>query len=185
MIHIASYFLRRSFQINASLNLIKVSLSKVGVQREERPQCRLVFKLEFSSFQRYYEARSASCTHTIFIIDVQTFTERVRSTTGRLCFDTCLSIHPSVCPWGEEGIPRYLPHCPRYLPPIQVRMGEGGTPRYLPPHTGYLPTHPGQDGGVPQGTYPPPGTGQHMKYFIRCGRYASCVHAGGLSCLSI
>ena len=38
-------------------------------------------------------------------------------------------------------------------------MGGGGTPRYLPP-----------------------GIGQQMEYLIRCGRYASCVHAGGLSC---
>ena len=56
-------------------------------------------------------------------------------------------------------------------------------------------------GGVPQGTYPPiqvrtggrrypkvptppphPGIVQHMEYLIRCGRYASCFHAGGFSC---
>ena len=34
-----------------------------------------------------------------------------------------------------------------------------------------------------QGLPPPPGTGQQMEYLIRRGRYASCVHAGGLSCL--
>ena len=40
-----------------------------------------------------------------------------------------------------------------------------------------------------QGTYlaPPPRylsprIGQHMEYFIRCGRYASCVYAGGQFC---
>ena len=33
-----------------------------------------------------------------------------------------------------------------------------------------------------QGVPPPPGTGQQMEYLIRRCRYASCVHAGGLSC---
>ena len=102
--------------------------------------------------------------------------------------------------WGGglgRGTSRYLPPCqgtyppphpgqdgggvtPRYLPPakvptpslIQVRMwgaDKGGTPRYLPPPSS-------------QGTYPHPGIGEHMEYLIRCGQYASCVHAGGLSC---
>ena len=31
-----------------------------------------------------------------------------------------------------------------------------------------------------QGRYPPR-IGQGMEYLIRCSRYASCVHAGGLS----
>ena len=31
--------------------------------------------------------------------------------------------------------------------------------------------------------YPPPGTGQHMEYLTSDDRYASYVHAGGLSCL--
>ena len=46
--------------------------------------------------------------------------------------------------------------------PSQVRMGGGGT----------------------LGTYPPipPRIWHHMEYLIRCGRYASCVHAGGLFC---
>ena len=37
--------------------------------------------------------------------------------------------------------------------------------------------------GYPNPLSPPaPGIGQQMDYLIRCGRYASCVHAGGLSC---
>ena len=31
-----------------------------------------------------------------YIFSVIMITDRVRSTTGRLCFDTCLSIHPSI-----------------------------------------------------------------------------------------
>ena len=37
-------------------------------------------------------------------------------------------------------------------------------------------------GGTPARGYPP-GTGQHMEYLISGGRYASCIHTGGLSCL--
>ena len=62
------------------------------------------------------------------------------------------------------------------------------------PNQGYPP---GRD-GAPSGQvrmvgYPPPPpvagvpprTGQHMEYFTSGGRYASCVHAGGLSCYRI
>ena len=58
---------------------------------------------------------------------------------------------------------------------------------------------PGQDGWYPAGGYPAGGvpfrgggtwgtptvTRQHMEYMISGGRYASCVHAGGLSCIKI
>ena len=101
------------------------------------------------------------------------FTDRVRSTTGRLCFDTCLSIHPSVHTWvgvgggtwpgpGGGGYPKiFFLKDPMMLwqgtpPPHQVPMGGGG-------------------GGVPW-------LGHQKEYLIRRGRYASCVHAGGLSC---
>ena len=64
--------------------------------------------------------------------------------TGRLCFDTCLS----VC------------------------LSTGGTPARS------------DVGGVyPRWGTPSPHTGQQMEYLIRGGRYASCVHAGGLSCV--
>ena len=60
-------------------------------------------------------------------------------------------------------------------PPSQVRMGgyPGRDPPPLPP-AGYPPS---QDGGV-GGTQ----VGQQKEYLIHGGRYASCVHAGGLSC---
>ena len=38
-----------------------------------------------------------------------------------------------------------------------------------------VPPRPGQDGGGTQ-------LGQHREYLLHGGRYASCVHAGGLSC---
>ena len=77
--------------------------------------------------------------------------------------------------------------------------GGGGT---LPGPAGGVPRsgtpRPGQDGGYPaggvrrSGTSPPPtrcgrggGTqlGQQKEYLLHGWRYASCVHAGGLSCL--
>ena len=119
--------------------------------------------------------------------------------------------HQGTCPHpGQDGgYPKVpTPHQGTSTHPGQD--GSGGTPRYLPPAK--VPPPPIQArivGRVPQGTYPPPtrsgwgrgypkiptlprsrylppppipGIGQHMEYLIRCGRYASCVHAGGLSC---
>ena len=89
-------------------------------------------------------------------------------------------------PWPgpDGGVPQV-----RYPPD---RSGWGGVPR-PGPDRGYPKVGtplPGQDGGgypnigTPQGRYPPPPEiGPHMEYLIRCGQYASCVHAGGLSCL--
>ena len=34
------------------------------------------------------------------------------------------------------------------------------------------------------GTRPPPSLGQQKEYSLRGGRFASCVHAGGLSCIN-
>ena len=79
---------------------------------------------------------------------------------------------------GTYPHPRYLPPVQVYLtPPVQQEstscvnargMPTAPNPRYstCPPRW-YLPP-------------PPPSIGQYMaRYFIRCGRYASCVHAGG------
>ena len=54
----------------------------------------------------------------------------------------------------------------------------GGT--LLEGYQGRVPPWPGQDGGVPcwGGTQ----VGQQKEYSLHGGRYASCVHAGGLSC---
>ena len=84
---------------------------------------------------------------------------------------------------------------PRYLPPVQVRVPQG---TYTPPAK--VPTpHPGPDREgdrgypkvptarpLPRYLHPPPsGIGQHIQYLICCGRYASCVQAGGRTFLSI
>ena len=50
---------------------------------------------------------------------------------------------------------------------------DGGIPPWIPP------VKPGQ-GGTPMGGYPT--SDNRWEYLIRHGRYASCVHAGGLSC---
>ena len=84
----------------------------------------------------------------------------------------------SVCP----HLGGYLPSGVRGVPTFPGL--EGGT--YLPRsgQGGYLPS---QVWGVPtwvpphQVRYPPPPE-QHGVHLLRGGRYASCVHAGGLSC---
>ena len=86
--------------------------------------------------------------------------------------------------------------------PSQVQVGGvphprskwGGTPMGGTPTGGVpgVPPRPADWGGTLMGGYPPPtqltGGGyplpeQHSVYFLHRGRYASCVHAGGLSCL--
>ena len=61
-----------------------------------------------------------------------------------------------------------------------ARSGRGGT--LLGGYSGRVPPQPGQDGGkVPcrgGGTQ----LGQQKEYSLHGGRYASCVHAGGLPC---
>ena len=69
-------------------------------------------------------------------------------------------------------------------------------------YPGQVPPQPGQEGGTLPGGYParggtqvryPPGQvrrgggtqlGQHREYLLHGRRYASCVHAGGLSCFT-
>ena len=85
-----------------------------------------------------------------------------------------------------RGVPR-PPRVPDRVPPGGYPDPRGtwpGTPRggtQTPP--GYLTGYPPR-GGVPG----PPGgggtqLGQHREYLLHSGRYASCVHAGGLSCI--
>ena len=107
-------------------------------------------------------------------------TARVRSTTGRLCFDTCLSVclqggcqvQPAgggvrSSQWGGvEGV-RSSRGGVRYS-----RRGGGG--QVQPEGGGSGPA--GGGGGSAK-------IGQHREYLLHGGRYASCVHAGGLSCI--
>ena len=75
-------------------------------------------------------------------------------------------------------------------PPSQVWWG--GTWGGVTPSRDGVPLQPGLMGtrggvppsrdGVPSWQGYPPHTGQQMEYLTRRGRYASCVHAGGLSC---
>ena len=97
-----------------------------------------------------------------------------------------LFLQVSVCPHfgGGRGTPS------------QVQVGGGGVPHPrsrwgTQSSRGYPILGPG-GGGVPRGTspvqdwigYPPPNqeTEQHNEHLLCGGRYASCVHAGGLSC---
>ena len=71
-------------------------------------------------------------------------------------------------------------------PPLRPGHNGGGGGGTLPGgYPGRVPPRPGQDrGGV---GYPAGGgrgtqLGQHREYLLHGGRYASCVHAGGLSC---
>ena len=103
------------------------------------------------------------------------FTDRVRSTSEGYVL-TCVC--PSVClSNGGEG----------YHSQIQLGEGIPARSRWGVPPIG-IPPGQVQMGGVPQhtplagDTPPPPCTGQQMEYLICSGLYASCVHAGGLSC---
>ena len=88
-------------------------------------------------------------------------TARVRSTTGRYCFHRCLSVHRG-----------------------------GGQPAHSAGGGGSV-VSPAGVGGQPAGGWVSPGgggsakIGQQNEYLLHGGRYASCVHAGGLSCLFI
>ena len=127
-------------------------------------------------------------------------TARVRSTTGDYVFPgVSLSTQGALSPSHNTstGPMSFLAGTPvpagggggtQYrVPPSQVRMGRG-TLYWGPPHQGmgYPPTRDGvhsQGWDTPQpGMGYPPGIGQQREYLLRGGRYASCVHAGGLSC---
>ena len=69
-------------------------------------------------------------------------TDRVRSTTGRLCFDTCLSVCPHL------GVPRPGPGGGGY--PSQAQL-EGYPPARGVPHLRY--PHQTWPGGTPAGGY--------------------------------
>ena len=92
--------------------------------------------------------------------------------------------------WSGTPPPGGYPDTPpggypvRYHPPRGgTRTPPGGT-RSGTPLGGY----PDPPGGVPSQVPPPGGgtqVGQQKEYSLHGGRYASCVHAGGLSCCNI
>ena len=113
-------------------------------------------------------------------------------------FSLCVSVHGGGVPtfWALDGGGWYLPSelwmGGGYLP---SELWMGGTLGRYPPRArvGTPParvgTPPARVGTPPsqgryppgQGRYPPPPEQQSV-CFLRRGRYASCVHAGGLSC---
>ena len=97
-------------------------------------------------------------------------------------------ICPSICLSTGRGVPishnalQHFPECHGQTPggvPCQVQPGgypvrsSWGVPCWGVPWSG---TPPRSGWGGTQ-------VGQQKEYSIHCGRYASCVHAGGLSCL--
>ena len=82
-------------------------------------------------------------------------------------------------PWGSQG---------GTLPGGTLLGGTlpGGVPCQGGYPAGGVPCGGYPAGGVPCGGYPVRGgtqLGQHREYLLHGGRYASCVHAGGLSCV--
>ena len=93
------------------------------------------------------------------------------------------SIHQSVHTGVGGGTPPWVPRPGPARGGTPTRSSPGGVPHlgYSPwtwlggyPTSGTTPVGPG-GGGVPH-------FGKQMEYLIRRGRYASSVHAGGLSC---
>ena len=78
---------------------------------------------------------------------------------------------------SQEGHPRY----PHQVMTGTSWPGQDGSPSPPPARRGLgYPSLPARSGW---GT-PPPGTEQQSEYLLCGGWYASCVHAGGRSCLS-
>ena len=130
-----------------------------------------------------------------------------------MCLSIHLSVCPQGGYPSQVQLGGGVPHLARWGVPGQVQMGgvpwpgssrgvpQPGPVRGVPQPGGYPPPgqvqqrgvlQPGPDRGVPPNRdgvppgmgYPPPrSTGQQMEYLIRRGRYASCVHVGGLSCI--
>ena len=91
---------------------------------------------------------------------------------GKVIFSVCSHLGRGAVPISHNALQHYTEcHGAPGGVPCQVQPGGVGT----------------LAGGVPWwGGYPGWGgtqLGQHREYLLHGGRYASCVHAGGLSCL--
>ena len=99
----------------------------------------------------------------------------------------CLNMGRGYPPGPGKGVSHLPGHGKGYPPPPPPEPGKGVQPIQYPHQLDGLPPFPcpnpdlgpGWGGGV----YPHPE--QHSVYLLRGGRYASCVHAGELSCLCI
>ena len=90
----------------------------------------------------------------------------------------------------SQGTTPWPGYPPTRVPPGQVSWGVpwwGGYLTWVPPTRVPPARVPPPPGYPPGGEYPVgvPRSGQHREYLLHGGRYASCVHVGGLSCLSI
>ena len=101
---------------------------------------------------------------------------------GKVILSLCSSIH-----WGRGGGRGYPRPGQEFLsfpsPPIcPFPSQDRGTIPFTPSLTqakGWVPSPlPGQDRGIPPSPPPP----AKARTVVRCGQYASCVHAGRLSC---
>ena len=120
---------------------------------------------------------SASVPFTNYMI-----TARIPKDAGRLCLHRCLSVHGGG---GGGGVPQHLVPGPflASTPASSTREGVGrGVPKLLVvgPFCGGYPwtastSTPSQDRGTPSPIY-------RNRTDVRRGRYAPCVHEGGLSC---
>ena len=158
-----------------------------------------------------FSLKCALNTYTIYNV----ITARVRSTREvNVLTPVCVSVHTCEGGGGRGGLPHLrsggypipgldrggVPH-PRsgYPPPDmgwdtpQTQVWLGGIPSQVwsgvpHPRSGYPPP-PGHGMGYPPWTWhgvtPPPETDQHSEHLLCGGRYASCVHAGGLSCYKL
>ena len=130
------------------LNIIKRDTScpaaaKIRRQISARPRTSKYINLYLDMFVRHCKPEKTTgvhqrkvCNMKFLLHPILIFTDRVRSMTGRLCFDTCLSIHPSICLSTPMG----------YSSQIQggtpARSSLGGTPAGGVPKVGY-PHQPG------------------------------------------
>ena len=166
---------------------------------------RSMYSMSFHSFSCSWQKKTTNIL-CLYEHDLSFITDRVRSTReGYVLTHVCPSIHPSVC-WypparSSQG----------QGTPARSRWGGGGGSPARSSWGGGV-THLARGGtlarsrqGVPRGTHqpgmgypmagvqppspqhgvlPPPSTGQQMEYLIHRGRYASCVHAWGHSCIN-
>ena len=142
--------------------------------------------------QLYGEARTI-----VFLTSLSNYRPHPKDGEGTVFTGVCLSTRggtPShntfTGPMSFLGVPHLHPLMlpldapvtgPRSLPRWEVFPWPGQDGVFPPPPQNMmvLPPPPARSGwGMPP---PPPRTEQQSEFFLRGGRYASCVHAGGLS----
>ena len=119
-------------------------------------------------------SKEGTCPNEIFVDSV--FTDRVRSTMGGYVFSLSTPKgYPSPSP-SHNTSTGSMSFLGVGYPSDWSQVRIGGTPWWGNPCQGCTPL--ARDGVHP-------GIEQQLEYLARCGQYASCVHAGGLSCLCV